>query len=322
MHAVLSGIALAALIVASATAASAQEAKTFGITLQPARATVGDHLALTITIRHSPAAQLEAPGSLDDFAPLELIEVRPPDTRDVTAGLQETRFVYVLAAFQTGEVRPPPLRVAVHGAQDEVATLQPPAALIESVVSPGSPATLRDLKGPLVASTGTPSWVWGALLMAGFGSLTLLTMALARIPTLRRPAPLVASVGPAEEQADEAARRELSAIARAGLLDRGELTEYYRRIAACLRTYLTQRFAISAVAMTPQELQERLGALDVHQLPVRLAVNVLEQCQAVQFAGYEPARERAETVLSSAAEVVTLTSPSEPVSEQIEAVRS
>ncbi len=40
--------------------------------------------------------------------------------------------------------------------------------------------------GALLAS-GPPAWVWATLLMAGFAALTVLTMLLARIPTLRPP---------------------------------------------------------------------------------------------------------------------------------------
>ena len=36
---------------------------------------------------------------------------------------------------------------------------------------------------------GPPAWVWATLLMAGFAALTVLTMLLARIPTLRPPPP-------------------------------------------------------------------------------------------------------------------------------------
>ncbi len=40
--------------------------------------------------------------------------------------------------------------------------------------------------GALLAS-GPPAWVWATLLMAGFAALTVFTMLLARIPTLRPP---------------------------------------------------------------------------------------------------------------------------------------
>ncbi len=40
--------------------------------------------------------------------------------------------------------------------------------------------------GALLAAC-PPAWVWATLLMAGFAALTVFTMLLARIPTLRRP---------------------------------------------------------------------------------------------------------------------------------------
>lgn len=40
--------------------------------------------------------------------------------------------------------------------------------------------------GALLAA-GPPAWVWATLLMAGFAALTVFTMLLARIPTLRPP---------------------------------------------------------------------------------------------------------------------------------------
>ncbi len=64
--------------------------------------------------------------------------------------------------------------------------------------------------------------------------------------------------------------------------------------------------------MTPSEIEKQLAATDMNKLAVRQAVSTLEQCQAVQFAGYEPARERAETDLAGAREIVRLTSEAEP----------
>ncbi len=48
----------------------------------------------------------------------------------------------------------------------------------------------------------TPAWVWAALLMAGFVALTVLTMALARIPARRAPPPLSGGADAREQPAD------------------------------------------------------------------------------------------------------------------------
>ncbi len=55
---------------------------------------------------------------------------------------------------------------------------------------------------PLLAAT--PAWVWAVLLMAGFVALTVLTMALARIPARRAPPPLGGG-GEAPDQPGDAA---------------------------------------------------------------------------------------------------------------------
>jgi hypothetical protein len=282
------------------------------VSIEPARATVGDRLALTITVTHPAGVDLALPAGPEVFAPLEVLEVREPETDDAPDGERRTRFVFVLAAFEAGELRPPPLEILT--ATGEVfATAALPAVDIESTLPRDAALELRDLSAPLEASTGPPAWVWATLLMAGFAALTVATMALARIPTIERPEPVVPE-RPAS--AEDVARAELDAVAAAGHLDRGELLAYYSRIAACLRAYVSARFAVPATAMTPQELAARLEALDADRLAARLAVNMLEQCQAVQFAGYAPVRERAEADLAAAYAVVARTTPAEPVAKE------
>ncbi|MCH7811611.1 MAG: hypothetical protein IH958_03175 [Chloroflexi bacterium] len=290
--------------------AGAQQPVEFEVTIEPASATVGDRLTLTIVASHAAGAQLEAPLDPDAFAPLELVAVRPPVTRDAGGGREETRLVYILAAFQTGELQPPPIEVAVRGEDDASILLQPPAVTIKSVLPEDGPIELRGIQEPLAASTGAPRWIWAALLMAGFTALTVVTMVFIRLPVRETPTPVSAPPPPARPE--EAARQELDAIADAALLDRGDEKEYYRRIGACVRRYLSARFAIPATAMTSQELEARLREPQIDRWPARLAANLLRQSEAVQFAQYQPARERAEADLSSAYQVVQLTTEPEP----------
>ncbi len=297
-------LALAAICVLRTPTANAKLLD-ISVTIEPARATVGDHLTLTIVVMHPSDSEVSGPEGPEDFAPLELLEAKPPTTRSANDGLAETRFVYVVTVFRTGEVQPPELLFRAEG--DSAEFVRPPAVTIESVLPADGVAELRDVRGPVQAA-GPPRWPWAALIMAGFAGLTVITMLLVR-PAMLRPAPqpVVARVEPS----DVTARRELEAIGKAGLLERGELAEYYARIAACLRQYLSQRFEMPAVAMTPSELEARLDAQPLDRWPVRLAVNLLQQCEAAQFAQYEPARERAEADLGSAFEIVELTSPRE-----------
>lgn len=208
------------------------------------------------------------------------------------------------------------LTLSITAHRSSEARLEVPSSPYE--LKPLDPAEPHDLKDPLQASSGgVSSWVLGALFMAGFVGVSVLTIVLARVPARGSPPPFQSPTAP-KELVDEIARRELDAIAASGHLDRGELAEYYRRMAACLRQYLADRFEVPAVAMTPQELQAGLEALDIDRLPIRLAVNILRQSQAVQFEGHEPARDRAESDLSAAHEIVRLTGRFGPPRQVVE----
>lgn len=312
-------LALAALCLWGTPSADAKLIEDIEVTMEPSRATVGDELTLTVVVTHPSGSQITGPDAPGQFAPLELIEARPPESRDAPGGVRETRFVYVLAAFETGILRPPLLPFRTEGESGSIETVRPPAVTIESVLPADGDRQLRDITGPLQASAGTPRWIWAALLMAGFVGGSALVVALARLPVLRPPPPVAARLAVAP---DQAARGELDRIAGAGLRERGELKEYYRRLASCLRGYLSRRFEIEAVAMTPQELEGRLEALGIDPWPARLAVNLLQQCEAVQFGRYAPAGDRAEADLAAAYEVVELTRPQESEREREEASAS
>jgi hypothetical protein len=214
-----------------------------------------------------------------------------------------------------GDAHPPgagPETVKMRRAFPVIVALAASFVALSSSAAAQAPIAFGATLEPAQATAGgAPKWVWAALLMAGFAGISAFTMALARVPARRTPPPFVGTLA-ATEAPDEAARRELSAIAAAGHLDRGELREHYRRIAVCLRRYLSERFGVPAAPMTPQELESRLESLDVDSRLVRLAVDLLKQCEAVQHAGYEPARDQAESDLGAAREIVALTSPPVP----------
>jgi hypothetical protein len=280
----------------------------FELTLEPATATVGDRLTLTITAVHPEGARIDAPENPAAFGLLDVIEVRRPVTMEAGDGLQETRFVYVVAAFRTGRLQAGPIEVtATVEGEEQREALQVPPVTVESVLPAGDPAA-RGLAGPLAPPNGASGWwVWAALSAAAFAGLSIVTVLLARIAVAPPP-----GVGAAAQPADAVARAELDALEAAGLIERGDYLDSYRRLAAALRRYLSQRYGIPAAALTPDELAAGLDRAGVERWPARLAENILRQCDAVLYARYEPARERAEADLASAYELIELTAEAQP----------
>lgn len=305
----------ASTLIGAAAVAQGEEPALVLARLDRERATVGDHLTLTVAVEHEPDIVIEAPDAGADLRPLEVLEVGEPRTRSIDGGRLETRLEIVLAAFQTGDVIVPPLAVPYRqagGGQGSVTT-PPLSLLVESVIPPGeAPSDIRHLKPQAAVAGGAPDWIWATLVTAGFLGVTALTTVLMAY-AYRQPSTPPLPVRPPAP--DQVARSELERLASLDLSRPREVREYYRRLAACLRRYLSDRYAFPAFAMTTRELEERMAAQGVDQWPARLVVGLLQECDAVQYAQYVPAPERARADLTSAHEIIELTRPG-PVPDQ------
>ncbi len=107
---------------------------------------------------------------------------------------------------------------------------------------------------------------------------------------------------------EDAARRALD-VAGAGFVADGDYEAYYGRLSTTVRNYLTQRFEFPAFALTTLELQARMTSRGMDRWQARLAGGLLDQCDAVVFARYRPAAERADADLTAAYEIVEMSRP-------------
>src|SRR5262249_14932855 len=153
---------------------------------------------------------------------------------------------------------------------------------------------------------GAPSPILPAMFVAGFAALTAFGYVLhRRIGRTLPPAPVLAPA-PAVVSPEDRARAELEAIGGAGLAA-SDTDEYYARIAATVRRYLTERFGFPAYALTRSEMEGAMTGAGVERWPSRLTANLLAQCDAVEFAGFRPAPERCAADLTAAHEIIDLT---------------
>ena len=82
---------------------------------------------------------------------------------------------------------------------------------------------------------------------------------------------------------------------------------YYATMAAIIRQYLSARFGFAAYAMTRRELERDMAGAGIDRWPARLTANLLEQCDAVEYAAFRPPPERVDADLTAAYEIVGLT---------------
>ena len=78
----------------------------------------------------------------------------------------------------------------------------------------------------------------------------------------------------------------------------------YRTLASVVRNLIAHRYGFPAFALTTAELQRRMEAEGVDRWQSRLVGGLLQECDAVVYAGYRPASERRQADLNMAREIV------------------
>ena len=245
--AVLMALSLGALALAS-TARSAAPPTIVSATADPVRATVGDRVTLTIVVDHDPATTVEGAGFGADVGAFEIIAVAPPRT-EAHGAASRTTIAYTLAAFRTGDLTVPAQSIVYRGADGSGAvTTDPLTVTIVSVLSPGD-AELRPLKPQIDLADPAPPPFVPMLFVAGMAALTALGFVLMRRAAAIRPLSVAALEVVREPSARDVARAALDSIAT-GDLAAADVSEYYARVAATMRAYLSARFDVPAYAMT------------------------------------------------------------------------
>ncbi len=305
LTAVLAALALGCLTFAL-TALSASPPTIVSATVDPVRATVGDRITLTIVVDHAAATTVEGAGFGADAGAFEIVAVAPPRT-EAQGAASRTTIAYTLTAFRTGNLKIPPQSI-VYRAIDGNGTIatDPLTVTIVSVLAPGD-ATLRPLKSQIDLAEPAPPPFVPALFVGGMAALTALGFVLMRRAAAIRPLVAAAATGVAHQPSPrDRARAALDAIAT-GDLAATDAAEYYARVAATVRVYLSAQFDVPAYAMTRSELERGAAAAGIDRWPARLIANLLEQCDAVEFAAFRPAAERRAADLTAAYEIVELT---------------
>ncbi len=307
VRAAVTAVSVAAVILLIA-AASAQtpdapvSAPDFTVT--PTRATVGDRITATIRVDAETGVTLTAPGFGADFGGLEVLAVASPAEEHRGDGTTRTLYSYELTSFKTGIITIPELTIsytAPDGASGDVKT-ERQTVTFESVLAPGE-TELRPLKPQLDIGQGAPTPILPVLFAAIFAGLTAFGYVLyRRIGRIAPPLPVFAPRAVVVSPEDRA-RAELAAIAAAGIAA-ADTDEYYARIAATIRRYLTERFGFPAYALTRSEMEGAMIGAGVERWPSRLTANLLAQCDAVEFAGFRPAPERCDADLTAAHEMI------------------
>jgi len=301
MLAVAALVALAVIAAAPAgPAARAQPAPAPEVTVQPASARIGDHLRLAVRIVLPPGRQPElAPGTAG-WGAVELVRLEPPRQLRTTSAGTEWLLEAVVAPFALGDLPFSPTIAVAAGA--ELSTLEPPPVTIAVLPTllPDAPLELTPLPPPAAIAGAESPLLRPALAAAAVAAAAVVLLGAAMLirRLARRPArPVPVPPPPPAEPALPGLLLAESAIDT-------DPVAAYRALAATVRAELARRFAIPATALTAAELRARLEATGADRWVARLAGGLLEECDAVVYAGYRPAPERRRADLAMAYELI------------------
>jgi hypothetical protein len=312
-------VALALLLIAALAfvaswpgAASAQEPPRFEVTatLQPRAATLGDRVRLTITVQHATDLLISAsePARVSD---IELVAIEPETVTFDEGGLgATTTFVFVLAAFQLGDLHPGDVevfRLRADGSSGS-STVRPPILRITPVRAEGD-QELRPLK-PQAVVQGAPAWWQRTELPAGIALLLLLIAASGWWWRRQRSRVVVtADAAPAGASLEDHARARLGRLQGAALSSSEAYRSFYGEISLTTRAYLAERYGFNATALTTIELERRAERAGIGRWQARLATGLLERCDAAVYARSRPDPASADHDLTVAYEVIELSRP-------------
>jgi hypothetical protein len=274
----------------------------------PERLTVGDRVRFVIKVEADQGTTVAlAPGGLHNvMAQTGRLEAR---SRNLDGDRVEITLTFEAAPFAPGDIQLPPIGLRFERPDGTQGDLFTPTTrlVVESVLPQSGEVDLRDLKPQ--AEIAAPSSV---ILEVLISLVVLLTIVLGLIVwRLRRrvPAPVEPAVEPQALSAEDRARLVLDEAAQ--LLSSGEYVAFYSRLSSAVRNYLTERFGFPAFALTTTEMQDRMVRQGMDRWQARIVGGLLNQCDAVMFASYRPAPERADTDLTAAYEIIEMSRPGE-----------
>ena len=291
---IISTVAAAALGLALVSSAAADDRDR--VSLSSASALIGQQLTLVIDVYTPRGATLEIDPGARSWNGIEVVRLASASTR-VGGDSTLHHLQIVVAAFALGDVSFAPGVNVVQG-KDVVPRALPSASLkVMPTLPPDDPGALTPLPAPrpidgaesrLLRPALAASVLLGAALVAAG-----LAFALRALLARKRTPPLVpvAALGVPD-------------LAGVESIIHTDPANAYRTLASDVRRVLSRRYGIPAAALTADEIALRMEAEGLDRWQTRLVSGLLDECDAVIYAGYRPATERRLSDLNMAREIV------------------
>lgn len=255
---------------------------------------IGDQVHLRLDVEYPADSKVNFPNPADSLAQsVEIVERVPATITDGNNSRKVWSQEYIVTSFDSGMHVIPPFIITVNN-NGSVDSIKSNALLLQVFTLPKLDSLMNALKGPIdikkpyeapIIFKEIAPWLMGILLVAGL--IFLIFYALKRRKTNQ---PLFFIPQKPKEPAHIIALRELDKIKEEQLWQQGNTKLYYSEITDVLREYIMNRFGISAMEQTSEEIIKSF-AKDKSLLNEKTFENlkrILFNADLVKFAKYEP----------------------------------
>ncbi|MCC6387282.1 MAG: hypothetical protein IT302_07875 [Dehalococcoidia bacterium] len=283
---------MAAILPAASLAQSGDGAR-----LLAGTSVIGQQSALELTVVTAKDATVEVDPAAASWNGVEVVRI--DSTTTTSTGDRTTHLIRVaVAPFTPGNLQFAAAVNVISGASVEARVLPPVRLSVLSTLPADAPLELSPIAAPEAIGGAESPLLKPAIGLGAAAGLVLIAAAtawLARVVrrrlAARRPPPEEAPASPPGIEGAE------------GLLHHDPVAAY-RSLASTIRAAIGERYGFPAFALTTAELQRRMEGHGVERWQARLVSGLLEECDAVVYAGYRPAAERREHDLTMAREIL------------------
>jgi hypothetical protein len=292
--------AILAILLLSTNLAAAQPGIAAEAVLTPPaqELTVGDPIALSLTVTHSAGDEVILPDLPDTWGDFVVRSQSVPTEVDNGDGSVTTTQTIEVSLFNPGTFTTPPLSLTIADPAGQLSQVKalPASVNIASVLVEGD-SNLRDIKPQAELPYFDPApWLAAAAVV---GLTAGIVYWVRRVRQAKQAMATQDSRLPHEIALDE-----LDRIAGLRLPESGQLKEHYTLTSDCLRSYVEQAYAIPVTDQTTDEIQHHLRSSPVDEEIAQALVSFLSDCDLVKFAKYRPNVADAYALLTRAGQIV------------------
>ena len=257
---------------------------------------VGEQVALRLTVSTPAGQTVEVNPGGAEWNGVEVVRVTATSSRAAGDRILTT-IDLVVAAFAPGKAQFQPVVSIVSGSEVTQRALPVLTLNVLSSIGPNdkleisplaSPAEIRGAESPLLRPAIALGAVAGLFVVGG-------ALFLAARAFSQRPKRVVL------ESPEMAPPPTLTGAE--GIIDTDPVGAY-RTLSSVVRSALGSKYGFPASSLTTPELKRRMESAGVDRWQARLVGGLLEECDAVVYAGYRPAGERRNADLNMAREIV------------------